>query len=94
MCSWQLHVELETKSGILCLVLGFPVQDRLVMEVAVMIKELRPTMHRGLRLLGLLILEKAEVGDLTAVFSYLKGRCDDDQGRFFSVENCEMSERT
>lgn len=55
-----------------------------------MIKELRPMIQeRGLRLLVLLILDKAEAGDLTAVFSYLKGKCEDAQGRF-SGENCEM----
>lgn len=81
----------------MCLVLGFLVQDRLdrlVVKVAMRIKELRPTMQkRGLSLLGLLILEKAEAGDLTAVFTYLKGRCEDGQGRFLSVVNCEVRER-
>lgn len=47
MCSWQFCVELETKSGVLCLVLGFQDrQDRLVVKVAMMIKDLRPTMQK------------------------------------------------
>lgn len=46
MCSWQFCVELETRSGVLCPVLGFLVQDRLVVKVVVMIKELRPTIHK------------------------------------------------